>query len=87
MMGREHCELIRRAAVLLAAGLATILASILPSAAAAASFTTKDLQILGRAIGFMQPAPGSDGFIAIVYMAGNAASRQDADATMAQARL
>ena len=53
------------------------------SHAHAASFTPKDLQVLGRAIAFMVPPPGPDTFLAIAYAPGNAASRQDAEAIAA----
>jgi hypothetical protein len=67
---------------MLAAIVVTLLA-LPPQAARAASFTTKDLQVLGRAIAFMQPPPAADAVIAIAYAPGNAASRQDAEAIAA----
>ncbi len=39
--------------------------------------------MLGRAVAFMQPPPPNDAVIAIVYVEGNAASRQDAEAIAA----
>ena len=48
-------------------------------AAAAASLSPQELQVLGGAIGFLQPPPGA-GAVAVVYAAGDPASRQDADA-------
>ncbi len=47
--------------------------------AAAASLSPQELQTLGGAIAFMQPPPGG-GAIAVVYAAGDPASRQDAEA-------
>ena len=52
----------------------------MPSHAHAASFTPKDLKVLGRAVAFMVPPPATESFIAIVHAPGNAASRQDAEA-------
>ena len=56
---------------------------MMPCQVSAASFAAKDLQVLGRAIAFMQPPPSPDAIIAIAYVAGNAASRQDAEAIAA----
>lgn len=53
---------------------------VLPSQVWGASFAATDLQVVGRAIAFMLPPPAPDAIIAIAYVAGNAASRQDADA-------
>src|ERR1700722_8432621 len=47
--------------------------------AAAASLSAQELQILSHAVAFMQP-PLAGGNLAVVYAAGDAASRQDADA-------
>ena len=83
-MARGHSEPSRRAAGLLAAVVIWAFAvSLTCEAGRAASFAPKDLQVLGRAIAFMQPAPAPDATIAIAYVAGNAASRQDADAIAA----
>jgi hypothetical protein len=60
------------------AGLA-ILSARAPSRAQTASFTAKDLQVLGRAITFLQPAPTSDAVIAIAYAPSDPGSRRDAD--------
>jgi hypothetical protein len=68
---------------LLVACAVTALTSASPYDAWGASFAAKDLQILGRAVAFMQPAPPPDAVVAIAYAAGNAASRQDADAIAA----
>ena len=35
---------------------------------------------MGRAVAFMAPSPAADSFVAIAYVTGNAASRQDAEA-------
>jgi hypothetical protein len=67
-------------------GLAAVLAGMLglqpPSLAAAASLSPQELQVLGGALAFLQPPPGS-GSVAVVYAPGDAASRQDADAIAA----
>lgn len=55
----------------------------LPDHVWAVSFAAKDLQVLGRAIAFMQPPPPSDAIIAIAYVGGNVDSRRDADAIAA----
>jgi hypothetical protein len=72
----------RRAARSLAAAVMMVASWALPGDARAASFAAKDLQVLGRALAFMQPPP-SDQLIAIVYVAGNADSRRDAEAIAA----
>jgi hypothetical protein len=51
--------------------------------AAAASLSPRDVQVLGRALAFLQPPPAS-GELAVVYAAGNAASKQDAEAIAAE---
>jgi hypothetical protein len=51
--------------------------------AAAATLSPQELQIVGRAVAFMQPPPTA-GAVAVVYAAGDAASRQDADAIAAE---
>jgi len=50
--------------------------------AAAASLSARDLQVLDRAIAFLQPRP-SGGSVAVVFAHGDAASRQDAEAIVA----
>jgi hypothetical protein len=60
------------------AGLA-ILAARVPSNAQTASFTAQDLQVLGRAITFLQPEPATDPVIAIAYAPSDPASRRDAE--------
>jgi len=50
------------------------------SSAHAGTLTQKDTQILGKALGFLDPAPPGDGVIAIAYNAANPASKADADA-------
>ena len=77
-MARGDNELTRRAAGFWAVGVIATLLCLTPLAAQGASFTAKDLQVLGRAIAFMQPPPAQDAVIAIAYVAGNLASRQDA---------
>lgn len=52
-------------------------------AAHAASMTAKDLQVLGRAIAFLLPPPGTGATVAIAYVGGNSASRSDAEAIAA----
>jgi hypothetical protein len=47
--------------------------------AAAGTQSAQELQIVGRAVTFMQPRPAG-GTVAVVYAAGDTASRQDADA-------
>jgi hypothetical protein len=64
-----------------AAALACALASQ-PGRGAAASLSPRDLQVLSRTLNFLQaPAPGGE--VAVVYAAGDAASRQDAEAIAA----
>ncbi len=47
--------------------------------AGAATLSPQELLIVGHAVAFMQPPPAG-GTLAVVYAAGDAASRQDADA-------
>jgi hypothetical protein len=63
--------------------MAVVLIVALTHAARAASFAAKDLQVLGRAIAFMQPPPPPDAVVAIAFMAGNADSKRDAEAIAA----
>lgn len=49
----------------------------------ASSLSQKDVQIIAKAIGFMEPVPSGTGTVAIVYNAADAASKQDADAVAA----
>jgi hypothetical protein len=83
-VARGRNEFTGRVVELLAAAAATVVAWAIMSDARAASFAPKDLQVLGRAAAFMQPAPAADSFVAIAYMSGNAASRADAEAIAAQ---
>jgi hypothetical protein len=57
----------------------TVLAAFQPGGGQAASFAAQDLQVLGRAIAFLQTPPAQDAVIAIAYAAGDAASRRDAE--------
>jgi hypothetical protein len=66
-----------------ATGLAIVLAGVLPKACQAASFSAKDLLVVGRAVALMQPPPSPDAVIAVAYASGNAASRQDAEEIVA----
>lgn len=82
-MTRGHSQMTGRAVRLLTVGLLTVLAALRPCGGHAASFAAKDLQILGRAIAFLQSPPAPDSVIAIAYAPGDAASRQDAEAIAA----
>ena len=82
-MARGHSRLSSRAVRLLAVGMLTALAAFRPCGGHAASFAVKDLQVLGRAIAFLQSPPGSDAVIAIAYVPGDAASRRDAEDILA----
>lgn len=62
----------------LAAGLFCIVAA----SPAQAGFTAKDAQILGRVLGFLEPAPPSSVTLALVY--DSAASQQEAEALAGQ---
>lgn len=54
-----------------------------PCRGVAASLSPQDVQVLGRALAFLQSPPPS-GELAIVYAAGNAASQQDATSIAAE---
>jgi hypothetical protein len=60
--------------------LALLIAAGCHDAAGAASLTQKDVQILAKAIGFLEPPPSGTGTVAIAYDPSNPASKQDADA-------
>jgi hypothetical protein len=62
---------------------AAALLELVPSSLAA-SLSRQELQVLGTALTFIQPKPAGDGTLAVVYSAANSASRQDADAIMAE---
>ncbi len=64
-------------------GIALLCATGGTSAADAASMTQKDVQILAKAIGFLEPAPSGTGTVAISYDPADPASKQDADAIAA----
>jgi len=88
MEKRAHVATARLSGRLARSGLGTVLACIAAlwpgaSDAAAATLSPQELQVIGRAIAFMQPPP-SGGAIAVVYVAGDPASRQDAEAIAAQ---
>jgi hypothetical protein len=51
--------------------------------AVAGTLSAQELQIIGHAITFLQPPPAG-GSVAVVYAAGDAASRRDADAIAAE---
>ena len=59
--------------------LAMSAAVMMQGGARAASLTDKDVQVMVRAIGFLQPQPADGGIIAIAYDASNPASKQDAE--------
>ncbi|HMD23998.1 MAG TPA: hypothetical protein VKH61_07840 [Streptosporangiaceae bacterium] len=65
----------------LAAGLVAWLATA-PSRAA--SLPPADIPILGKALAFLNPPLAGDSVVAIVYQAGDPASRRDADALAAE---
>jgi hypothetical protein len=52
------------------------------SPAAAASLSSRDVQIIAKALGFLDPAPAG-GPVAVLYASGNAASKADAEAIVA----
>lgn len=60
--------------------LAILTAAAGQGVAAAASLSEKEVQILVRAIGFLQPPPTGAATIAVAYDASNPASKQDAEA-------
>ncbi|MGD0434589.1 MAG: hypothetical protein ABSA58_26220 [Acetobacteraceae bacterium] len=60
--------------------LAGLIAVACHGAAGAASLTQKDVQILAKAIGFLEPPPSGNGTVAIAYDPADPASKQDADA-------
>ena len=76
-------EFTGRAVGLLVAAVVTILTLVCPAPVRAASFAAKDLEVLGRAIAFMQPPLAPDAIVAIAYVAGSADSRRDAEAIAA----
>lgn len=79
-MAGGHSEFTGRTVRLLAAGVVMVLTWASTYRVWAASFEAKELQVLSKAIAFMQPPPPQDAIIAIAYLAGIADSRRDADA-------
>jgi hypothetical protein len=53
------------------------------NSASAASMTQKDVQIMAKAIGFLEPPPSGPATVAIAYDPANPASKQDAEAIAA----
>lgn len=60
--------------------LALLTAAVGLNAANAGSLTQKDVQILAKAIGFLEPPPSGPATVAIAYDPADPASKQDADA-------
>jgi hypothetical protein len=84
MEQRAHAAFAPRPARWACRGLAAVMACIACVAGGAAgtvpaTLSPQELLIVGHAAGFLQPPP-SGGAVAVVYAAGDAASRQDADA-------
>lgn len=65
---------------LLTASLGALALALPMRVARAATLTPKDVLILGRIFGFLDPAVAADGVVAVVYADGNDASRKDAEA-------
>ncbi len=63
---------------------AILLASLVAPAGWAASLPPSDIQILGKALTFLDPPLTGDAVVAIVYQAGNPDSRDDAEALAAE---
>ncbi len=64
----------------MAIGLAACLAGMVERAQAqSVPMTAGDVRIVARALGFVQPAPSGDAWVAVVFAPGSAASRADAD--------
>nr|WP_294529640.1 hypothetical protein [uncultured Rhodopila sp.] len=59
------------------------LAASLPRSARAASLSAKGLKVLGSALSCLQPEPSGQLAIAVAYVAGDEASRKDAEALAA----
>ena len=66
-----------------AVGTAMCLALCAPQIAYCASLTSKDVKIVAKTIGFLDPAPAG-GVVAIVYSGSNAASLADANALVSE---
>jgi hypothetical protein len=63
---------------------AILLASLAAPAAWAASLPPSEIQILGKALAFLDPPLTGDLVVAVVYQAGNPDSRTDAEALAAE---
>jgi hypothetical protein len=61
-----------------------LLVAAQPRAATAASLSPQEVQVLGKALAFVQPLPGGAATIAVVYASGNAGSRADAEQIAAE---
>lgn len=81
-MARDECDGASRRLV---ASCLRLLFAVVPALAGsgwaeAASLSRQDLQVLSRALVFVQPAPSGTQTLAIAYATGNASSRADAEA-------
>jgi hypothetical protein len=89
MEWRHHAAVGRQVKTMSRLGRGAVLALVVMThgagshAATAATMSSKDVQVLGRVLAFLQPPPAS-GEIAVVYAAGDASSRWDAEAIVAQ---
>lgn len=84
MEKRAHAAIALRPSRLARCGVVAVMACIAGSGirvpdAASATLSPHELLIVGHAVAFLQPPPAG-GAVAVVYAAGDAASRQDADA-------
>ncbi|MGA3402762.1 MAG: hypothetical protein ABSC95_26430 [Acetobacteraceae bacterium] len=61
-----------------------LLAGAEPRAAMAASLSPQEVQVLGKALGFVQLPPDGATTVAVVYASGNAGSRADAEQIAAE---
>ncbi len=61
-----------------------LLAGAAPRAVMAASLSSQEVQVLGKALAFMQPLPPGATTIAVVYAAGDARSHADAEQIAAE---
>jgi hypothetical protein len=79
-MAKDHWRIVGSASALWTAVAVAISICASPVLAEPApSMTGRDVQVVARALGFLQPPPSNDAWVAVVFAHGDTASRQDAE--------
>ena len=80
-MGRNWMRLLKAGASARVPAITAVLVALASSAFAqpAPSMTGRDVQVVARALGFLQPPPSGDAWVAVVFSSDSTASRHDAE--------